>query len=658
MLEPESIRAVEATVRSVASAARALRLYPATSPIPRQSVDSAMVSLRAALESLPALVLDVARDGFACSGAELPSIVGGGAELADMLRSHGVAQAVFTPACTQDDLLGFLSVVMRAPETVRAGGGVAAALEDAGVTGIRAITVRLSVAAQAEAPDEGRDVDGFFRELAGDSEKLATWLAGASNGDASTLAEGLCELADAGEAGSFGDALAAAFARQDSTGKDAVLSVAMEDGRAREIVGGVLRKLPDSQVSASLVEGVYGRNMLSLSTALARLPFGERLDAIVAEVRASLPDYGRDSKEIGFLDHMLAVRTSPQPEVALTQADPTYSQVVAAAAIDEATLVATRAAVGESVAHTAAHSVPAMLALLDQQRDFALYVKSLDALAALVPRLVEEGDLATALRVLEQIAERENRTSQPWPELTQRLRAALTRATGRETMAPLLDLVLADESAAESAGAILRLADDPARTAFVEEAIARRDDRALDVAQALLGRRMIDMLAAAISRVGAGQLPPLVRRLAASPDEAAAAAVRSALRHPDEIARAETAEALAGTTNAALARDLAALLDDRSPRVVIAAAHALARTRLPGCAEALARRLQGLDVDGRDFDLGRELIASLAKMPEPAAAQALRRLVERKAFIKRGRYNEVQRLAREAASVQAQRGAR
>ncbi|HEY3317035.1 MAG TPA: HEAT repeat domain-containing protein [Coriobacteriia bacterium] len=665
MLDPEYIAPVEATVRGVASAVRALRLYPPTSPIPRQSVDAAMSSLRAFLDTQPALSLDVAREGFTCRGTALSASIGGGSELADMLRSHGVAQAVFMPGCSTDDLLGFLGVIMRAPETVHTEGGIASSLAASGVGGIRVVTVSLSVAGQAEEPADGQDVDEFFRELAADPDKLATWLAAASQGDLGTLAEGLGELVDAsGDPDRFYATLAAAFEKQQTDGKDVLLGIGIGVGggahgdRARDIVGGMLGKLGSADVSASLNSGTYGKNMLSLSTALTKLPFGARMDEIIAEVRASLPDYGHDTKEIGFLDHMLGVRMNPTAEPALAQADPTYAQVVTATSVDPIALDAKRAEVSESVAHTAAHSVPTMLALLDQQRDFGLYVKSLDALASMVPRLIREHDLATALRVLEEIAQRESRATQPWPELTQRLRAALTRATGRETMAPLLDLLLEDASAEAGVHTVLRLADDAGKVSFVEEALARRDDRALDLAESLLGRRMIDILAASVPRVGAGQLPSIVRRLARYPDETAASGVRAALRRPEEIARAEAAEALSGTTNPAFVRDLAALLADPSPRVVTAAAHALARTRLPGTVEALAHRLEGLDVDGRDFDLGRELIGCLAKMPEPSAGQALRRLAERKALIKRGRFNEVQQLAREAVHVQAQRGAK
>jgi hypothetical protein len=659
VLDPQLIGSAEATVRGIAAAGRSLRLYPPTSSIPRQAVDTAMASLSSFLEQEQALPLNVAREGFTCRGTAIGTTASSGSDLAEMLRSHGVAEVVFLPGCTSDDLLNFLGVIMRAPEAIRAEGGATAALSAAGTSGIRVVTVSLSVSAVPDMSAEADGVDEFFRELASDPGKLATWLAAAAEGDPATLADGLAELADAApDRDAFLGTLAAAFGGQETEAKDVLLGIGMEPGRGRDLVGGMLHHLPQDSISMSLAGGVYGKNMLSLSTALTRLPLGERMEDIIAEVRAALPGSGHEEREVGFLDHMVSVRMSPETERPLAEADSTYRAVAAAAVVSADALDAKRHEVAESVAHTAARSVPTMLALLDQQRDFGLYVKSLDNLAAIVPRLVKQHELETVVGVLSEIAERESRESQPWPELNQRLRAALTASTGRATMAPLVDVVLADPEAIPAAHAILRVADDSGKIAFVEEALLRRDDRALEAAESLLGRRMIDLLGAAAPRVGPAQLGPLVRRLAREGDPAAMAAIEAALRRPDEMARAAAAEALTGTTNPAIVRLLAALLKDASPKVVSTAARALAGTRLPGTAEALATHLDTLDVDNRDFAIGREIIGCLAQMPETAAAQALRRLAERKSLMKRGRFNEVQQLAREAMTVQAQRSAR
>lgn len=661
MLDPELKPIVETVVRTLSTAARSLRLYPAASPIPRQSVEAALVPLAQFFEAQPTLPLTVAREGFTCKGTALSTGIGGAGDLADLLRSHGVAEVVFQPGCGADELLTFLSAAMRAPEDVRATGGFAAALSAGGVSNIRVVTVSLTVATQAEEPAEDEDVDDFFRELASDPDKLATWLAAASKGDPATLSEGLGELAGAaGPAGMdrFFDAFAQAFMKQENDGKDALLGIGMEPGGARDLVGGMLGKIGGVDISSSLTGGLFGKNMLSLSTALTHLPFGPRMDEIIAEVRASLPALGRAEREVDFLGHMVDVRTNPRPETALVQEDPTYRQVAAAASLDEATLLGSRAEVATSLAHTAARSVATMLALLDQQHDFGLYVKSLDNLAAIVPRLIRQGDLALAVTVLEEIAERENRTSQPWPELTQRLRSALSAATSRPAMSALLDAVLQDHARTHEAQEIIRLTDDGAKVAFVEEALVRRSDDALSVAEALLGRRMSDLLSAAAPRVGAGQLGPLVRRLIAAGDTHSMQALESILRRPDELSRVEAAEALSGSSSPLAGRLLINLLKDPSTKVVGGAARSLARSPLPGSAEAIGARLSELDVDSRDFALARDLIGSLAMMSVPAASEALQRLATRKTLIKRGHFAEVQKLARDALAAQSQRAQR
>jgi hypothetical protein len=656
--DPNLQSSVEATVRGMASAAKALRLYPPTSPIPRQSLEAAALPLRAVLDIEPVVKLGIVREGFIWDGTPLSPTIAGSADLADMLRSHGIAEITFTPSCDVRDLLSFLTTLMHAPEVLRPKGGFAAALSAEGVNGIKASSVSLSVSVQ---PTEDADVDEFFRSLAADPEQLATWLSIAGEGDPGTLAEGLDELASAaGPEGieTFLDGLAGAFEKQTSDVKDVLLGLGMEEGAPRALLDGMLGRLPEPAITSTLTDGVYGKNMLSLSSALTRLPLGTRLEDIIADVRASLPALGKNTHEVEFLDHMLSVRRGGGVERALTVTDTTYAYVAEAARIAEDAVRAARDEVRHSMDHTAARSVPTMLSLIDQQHDFNLYVKSLDSLATLVPRVIIEGDLPLAVSVLREIADREQRTSQPWPELTQRLRQALATATGRRTMAALLTTLLDDPDAVPLAREVLNLAEQAGRIAFVEEALDRNDDRALDAVDSLLGRRSADILAAAVPHVGVAKIGPLVRRLAKHEGDGALHAIEEALKRPEEMARMEAVEALAGATNPAVVGLVAPLLRDRSVKVVSAAARTLARLQLAGAAEALAVRLSQLDVDNHDFAVARELIACLSHRDEPVAEAALSKLADRKSLIKRGRFVEVQQIARDALRTRSQRRSR
>src|SRR5450759_2333529 len=84
---------LDALVRGITAAAKTLRLYPPSSPIPKQSVESASASLAAFLEAEPVLSLAVARDGFSYAGEPVSANAPGVGDLADAMRAHGVADA-------------------------------------------------------------------------------------------------------------------------------------------------------------------------------------------------------------------------------------------------------------------------------------------------------------------------------------------------------------------------------------------------------------------------------------------------------------------------------------------------------------------------------------------------------------------------------------
>jgi hypothetical protein len=571
-----------------------------------------------------------------------------------------VAEIAFLPETSAEDLLALLGVIKREPDDVREFGGIAAMLDAAGVSSVQVVTVALAVTTELERPDDG-DVDDFFRELAFDRDKLATWLAAATRADTFTLSAGIGELANAaGEDGMarFLSTFAAAFLAQDMTGRDALLALGVDDTPSKTIVGGMLANVPAANVAGTLTAGLYGRNMLSLSTALSRLPFGERLDEVIAQVRASMAEAGRDAREDAFLEHMLQVRSGLAADAPVTETDQTFQAVLGSARVAPEMLEHTKAEAAKAVGHIDVRAVTTMLALLDQQQDFALYVRSLDALAGMVPRLIAQGDLGLAVTVLHEIADRESRTTQPWPELTQRLRAALANATARPAMAALLDAFTADPGLESDARAVMLLADDVAVAAFVSEALSRHTPQALAAAERLLGARMADVLAASAPRVPSAEAGVLARLLVERGDARSLAALDALAARRDEAARLETADALAESHAPAAVPALSRLLRDPSEKVAAAAARALATGGKPGAGEALAERLAELDVGTKDFAQARELIGRLSQLDDPASADALRRIAERKALLKRGRFAEVQQLAREALAAQAGRVAR
>lgn len=653
-LDQQAKRELEDVVRGLSAATKALRLYPATSPMPRQAVEVAENALATYLATYPELSLSVSRDGLTFDGQPVAPGSPGVTDLAEDLRSHGVKDIGFVPGVSAEDILGFLGVVMRDVAETRDQGGVSAILTTAGIVGITASDVQLVVVEEEDLAPEG-DIDEFFRQLAGDAEKLAAWLAQVARRDPSALSDGLAELAAASGPDGLAELarnLAEAFSAQDATGKDAVFGAAMSPGIQQDVVGRALESLATGDLASALTDGLYGRNMLSLSNAMSELPFGDRLAKIMEEVQRSLPEIGHSVKEAEFLEHMMHVHAMTEPEPSLVEVDQTYKTV---AKLADVTPEETERALSETEgARAFASAVATILAFLDQEEELELYQRSLESLSALVPRLVEEGDLDLAAQVLEELHAREERSTKPWPELDGMIRSAITTATGRRTMEAVLQAVTSDPDALEAARTIVQRSGDGADIALAEEALALKGP-GLAAAEDLVGRRIVNLFAAAAPGLPWHQIGPVVKRLSTESDPRSVEAVRMLASRPDEQSRRETAAALAeGGANAVA--PLADLARDPNEEVAVTAARSLAKIGGAEGAAALATRLGELDVDGKDFMLAREVIGALARVEHPAAGDAIKALVDRKALIKRGHFAEIQQLAQQADAYRKKRG--
>ncbi len=646
-------------MRTLASASKALRLYPAASPIPRQSVEAAQDSLAQyfAESGDPILSLHITREGFMYRGEALPSSVSGGADLLTELRDHAVAELAITPGPSIDEMLSFLVALGTAPDAVRAQGGLGAALAAAGVDSIRVSDVQLTVVEQI-GPAADEDVEEFLRELIKDPERLSAWFAAASAGDPHAFEEGLMELVRvSGVSGYPGllDSLSKAFLGQSPEGKDALLGLAMDRGAARDLTGGMFSLLGSTDIAGAVLGGSFGKNMLSLSSALTNLPLEQVTAQVRAEVQAMLPGAGKTTKEAEFLDHMLEVRGRTTPEPSLVDADTTYRAVLDASALSEETIAKARGAVAGSAGVLSAVGVRTMLTLLDQQRDLELYCDTATNLANMVPRLIEQGDVALAARVVSEIARREQAGSAQWPELAPRMREALETAVGPRAMSALVKAVIANPASLDNAKLIAREAGQAGGPALMTEAIALKAE-GLAAAEQLLGRRSIDLLNQVAPQAQWFQLGPVAARLAAEGDTRSAATLDTLMRRPDEQSRREVVSGVASAGGPLAPRILAAALRDPSAEVAIVSVRAISRSGISGSAALIAARLSELDVDNADFPLAREMIGALARIPEPAADEALAKLAGRRALMKRGHFGEVQDLVRQAQQIRAQGG--
>jgi hypothetical protein len=647
---------VRTVVREISTAAKALRLYPPSSPMPRQSAASAAHALTEYLATAPVLSLEVVKEGFRFAGEDLGLSGLGAGDLSGLLQSHGVAELSFVPGCTTEELIAFLTGTLGPPEEVREAGGLAMVMAAAGVERIRISEVALTVA-EGAMPAEDQDVEQFLRDLASDSSAFGTWLAAAVENDPAAVEESLAELASVvGDAGrpALVESLADAFREHDET-RDTLLALALGSGDTSDLVARLFPRLGVEDVASSVCASSYGENMMSLSTALTELPIADRFGPIMAQIREMLPEYGHSEREQGFLDHMIEVKRSRETEEELTSVDPSFAEMAQEARVTRDEMDSMLAEIGGSRDQSLRVAARTLLSLLDQQQDFTLYCRTLDTLAAMVPQLVGAGDLESAKEVLEELSLREQRADQPWPELTDHLREAMARATDGTVMSSLIDAVAADPTLASDARSIVQAGGDTAPSLLVKEALGGKE-RGLDVAEQILGRRMYDVLPALVTRVQWFQVAPLARRLSDHGDQRAMQALKTLSERSDTQTRREVATGLGHTTNAAAVPIMAELVRDPAPEVCIASVRALGRCGLEGSAAVLASRLREIDADGKDFVLAKEIVTTLAGVQDPEAADALQRLAGRRALIKRGHFAEIQALAKDGLKAQRRAG--
>lgn len=657
MLEQsEEVRAVEAVVRSLTTAAKTLRLYPASSPIPMQAMQAAVDALGSVLAVQPTLALVVARNGFSFLGK--PVNAAGAVDLANLLTSHGIAEVDFLPGCSAAELSAFMSVVLKDAADVLADGGAAAALAMAGAANVVVSEVVLTtvVAEMAEA----EDIDAFLRDLAGDERKLAAWLASATAGDPSALSDGLAELARAvgpGGLASLEATLGKAYLAQDAVARDALVGLALGGTEGAPVLQGMMQSLRPTEVASSLSDGLYAKNMLSMSNVLTSIPFAS-LDAIIDELRPMLAGEGHTAREMEFLNRMLEARTNTGREMPLADRHLDYQRVAEFAVVDPGTLQVARTEIGTSASTVNTRTVNTMLSLLDQQQDFGLWSKTLQNLASVVPSLIEQGDVALADRVLADLSSREARTTQPWPGLAEQMREAFGRATSAAAMSALLGAALENPDHISAAEAMLKRVDPAAQQRFVAAALDQRQHGGLEMADRLLGRRLVGLLVTLAPDVQWFQAGAIALRLSHETDLHSRDALVALARRPDERSRQEVAKALAETSSALGVSALAELLKDPALEVAVTATRALGHSPGLGTAAALERHFDTLDWTGKDFALAREIMGALSRTPDTDATRVLEKITGQRTLIKRGHFAEVQDLARQALASRSKGGSR
>jgi HEAT repeat protein len=147
---------------------KAVRLYPVTSTIPRQSSEKAVSVLHELLDSDPRVLLEVTREGLRHEGSVIfPQSEGFGA-FAREFYARSLAGVRFHEGATADDIAKFVSLLDVPTQDIAAAGGFGAALWEIGVSNI-------SVAEVATRIVDGDARDYAEHEMSVDVEGEVAW---------------------------------------------------------------------------------------------------------------------------------------------------------------------------------------------------------------------------------------------------------------------------------------------------------------------------------------------------------------------------------------------------------------------------------------------------------------------------------------------------
>jgi len=641
-------------MRGLGSAWRALRLYPASSPMTMEAAQRVCEAVDSYVQAEPSLKLDVVREGFILRGLDGVLSAPGVPDLTDALGAHGVGELHFVAPPTPNEVLVLLGAALLRPQELQERGGMQTVLSAEGVGAIKVVSVVLSkVETPPEIPEE--EADKFLAELAADSARLAVWLRSLLASDDEGLTEGILTLATAaGDVSVFGKTLAEAFLELDGEDKDRLLEASIHLDGIRDVLVEMLANLSSVELTAAIRGGRYGHSLSGLSFALTALPVGERSNELAREVEDALRAADAGEPELQLLRQLIDTRRADGVPTPLVDADPLYRAMVDDARLHPDQFDAVISELDER-RHIDGRTLTLMLRLLDTADDSTAYARMLDALARSVPHLLEIGDPQLALTVIREVSQRSVASDKPWPGLDALFARAMEEACGPASMSALLGMVCADASTVDYAKELVALGGEAASRSLASASIAAPMENSLECAEWVLGRRLPELLAPEAPVVDARHAAKLAEMCALDGSSVCLQALTHLTQRSEDRVRSETARGVANAGGPAMSAVMPRLLRDESSSVAMVAARALARNGSHEAMSMVARRLAEYE-GSKDLTAAKEMVGLLAASPLPIAETTLTELAGKGSFLRKGRGSGLRRLAQDALDAKRAKG--
>jgi len=599
----------EDLLRLLAAAINAVRLYPAASPLRTDAITRFTRGAAAITAAHGPMQYKVDRGRFILAdtsvGEGLPQI----AALAETLHALQVGQLIIAPGLAEVEVARFVDVVGSDAHTVRASGGVRAALLNAEVANIAVVEV--SLRASSEEGLLGLDLttaapEDIARELQGAVEGWAESAAGGA--DPADLIEEAIERLEPAARDLAMRRCAEALLLLDEATRLSMLSSAMPDTPAGPQMDGML------EVVAHMPPAALAR-LLRLTADRQ----GADTDSVIGSIEFP-PELAAE----------LAKMLKPSPQTEAERGVPAEADVDGiahdVAAADEQDIAHIGSLVSATTARSSAARGLTTTVQMANDRPTEDSVKAVTEALKPAVRHSALDELAAAAALLRTLSQDPGLSS-----AIQGARVSLNDSALLETCAKRLS----EDPAMSSARSLLQEAGSAGAEALVGVYLSASELQRANLLPAANG--MIENVAPVASRIlrsgDAASAATVLRLLGSMGSRRLAPTIAAGLEHLDSRVREAAVTAIAESPGAESTQLLLKALAHWDPETRRIAAREIGRTGNLDAVPALIKIVAEISLFERNYELKKEVLKSLELLRSPQAVPVLKRLANRSLVI-------------------------
>jgi hypothetical protein len=686
----QKVQIAEGLVKAMSAAARTLRLYPESSPLPLQAIRNFHSALTEALTEVPFMSIGVTRGAFVYQGQKFGEENEGLCAFATDLYSHHIAGVIFRPGVNEHELLEFLRLLMLDSLLVREQGGMSAMLLEQQVSNIQVDEIELRVVAE-EGPEGSaatqmaihlvddvsqtavRAVEQFFLSMSSSVPEMVAWLKSVSPpsidenaGAAENIVAAVRQLGMSisqttelpqDQALYFRNIAEGILTLDEPVKSDVLCGHLIPESAEGNIFAKILSQFSDAELAdllAANADGAMGK-VGELVEDLSVL--GQRQQEIFSLLEPMLEEKGHPPQETNAIKD--AVRAGEKDRAGRGMNDEVLEILTAVSEYSDEDLGAIDSVNEASTADvTDMSAVKIELQLLSQTDCEEEFVRTLGSLGDVLVRVVEQGQIPLAAEVLDTASARARSAEKMWPGVGVAMND-LRERVGDEGIVAIVQFLRLKTTEREmlAAARFVGLLSDSALDHLIdvlaeESSMAVR--KRLCAVLSDTGRKSIRVIAKRLSDPRWYLVRNVLSVFGMMRDLDALPYIEQTLAHPDARVRLEAIRTIGLLRAPETTPWLVASLDDSDASVRVAAARWLGRMRARDAVEALGRvaesRARG------DFDVAKAAVQALGQIADESARPFLEKIAARRGLFARKRARELKSLAATALETLVEQG--